>query len=292
MFPVLLSVGLFRLYSYGFFFILSWCVFSFLFWKGLRKEGISEEKIFDLTFAGTLTGGIFGRLFYVIFNWPFFKDSWLSIFALWVQPGLSIYGALAGGLATLIILGKKKNIRIAHIADAFVSAYAGALIVGSIGSLMDGTVIGLPTGLPWAVRYVGFPEPRHPVQIYEIILNILLLLIIITVNTQAKLRKWPYGISAIIFFFLYSVSMFAVEYMRDTTLWFYYFHINHWFLIALFLTSLVLYYLRGGGKEAVEPAFRKIQARIEEYFQNSKIFMQSTLNSIYEKAKKRIISKH
>ena len=88
--------------------VLSWCVFSFLFWRALRSDGIDEDKIFDLTFYSTIVAFVFSRIFFVALNWDLFADTGLRIFAIWVQPGLSLYGAFYRWTSvTLVFLSRR-----------------------------------------------------------------------------------------------------------------------------------------------------------------------------------------
>src|SRR5574340_1168436 len=106
MYPLLLSIGPVHIYSLSVFIITGWLVYSFLFWRALRESGIEEDKIFDLTFYSTLVGLVTARALFVFLNWNLFSETWLKIIALWVTPGLSLYGAFVGGLMTLVALSR------------------------------------------------------------------------------------------------------------------------------------------------------------------------------------------
>jgi phosphatidylglycerol:prolipoprotein diacylglycerol transferase len=258
MLPVLFSIGQFRVYSFSLFLLLSWFVFSFVFWRMLRSDGVDEDKIFDLTFYSTLVALVVSRLSFVLFHWELFSDTWLKIIAVWVQPGFSLYGAVLGGLVTLILLSRKEKVRLGNVLDAFAIAFPSALLLGLVGSLLDGTIVGKMASLPWAVRYAGIVGMRHPVQIYEAIACVSIIIVVTVLERRSMKEKWPYGVVGVWFFFLYSTLMFLLEFMKDSRVY-WALSANQWVLIALFAETLGAFYVRGGGREVLRPIPRKIK---------------------------------
>ena len=90
MFPILFTIGTVSLYSTSLMTVLAWLVFSFLFWRGLRAQGATEDHIFDLTFYATIVAFVAARAGYIVTHWDVFAGkSSLLMLALWVAPGLS-----------------------------------------------------------------------------------------------------------------------------------------------------------------------------------------------------------
>lgn len=262
MYPILFSIGSIHIFSFSIFLVLSWMVFSFVFWKTLRRNVSDEQQVFDLMFYSTLVSIVASRLTFVAFHWSLFADTPLKIFAFWVQPGLSFYGALFGCIVTLLFKMKQYKLRLAFISDALAFSLPSALLVGEIGSLLDGTVVGKVTNLPWAVRYVGQLGTRHPIQIYIMIVLAVIIGLLIILQKKAMKDKWPYGLMGIWFFLLYSMSMFALEFVSESGVYFSYLSANQWVLIAVFAQTLGAFYVRGGGREYVRPKFRAIQSSV------------------------------
>ena len=264
MYPLLIHIGSFHVYSFSIFLVLAWLVFSFLFWRALRGQGIDEENIFNLTFYGTLAACIFARVVFVLLNGNLFRESPLKIFAIWVQPGMSVYGALIGGLLVLVSLCRKYKVRVGHLLDAFASAFGGAFLVGTVGALLDGTYVGTQTNLPWTIRFVGHLGKRHPVEIYEIIAMIGILVFLAFLSRKSKEKKWPYGFLGLWFFATYSVSMFVLEFFKDTRVYFTQLRANQWILVALFAETIGAFYVRGGGREKIRPYINKLYAKFSK----------------------------
>lgn len=262
MYPVLLSIAGFHLSSFSIFFILAWCVFSFVFWKSLREEGVSEERIFDLSFAGTLAACVGSRAGFVAFHWSEFVGAPLKIMALWVTPGLSLLTAVTVGLGTMVYFGRRSKVRVGAILDAFGMGLPGALVVGAVGSLLDGTVIGRATNFAWAIRYVGFPEPRHPYQLYEMVILIGILAATGWLAARARQKRWALGSVGLGFFLLWAQALFGLEFFREGGVYWYSLTANQWAAIVLFSVAAAAWYVYAGGKYYIRGVLRSIYDRI------------------------------
>ena len=258
MYPILFSIGSFHLYSFSVFLIVAWCVFSFLFWKLLRSSAIPEERIFDLTFYTTIVSLITSRLVFVSLHFSLFEKNILRAVALWVQPGLSLYGALFGGVLTIVLLSRRYKVRVGHVLDSLALPLLGALMIGALGALLDGSEVGLVAKIPWAVRYVGHIGNRHPIGAYEIGIFALLTILLWFLQKRAQLRQWPYGLIGICFFLLFSLSMFGIEFFKDTTVLWKSLGANQWILLIFIAESLGALYVRGGGRALARTIARKI----------------------------------
>ncbi len=257
MYPILFSIGPIHIFSFSVFLVLSWLLFSFLFWRYLHTWGVSDESIFDLTFYQTIVALIGARGVFVLTHWNLFADAPLRIFALWIAPGLSLYGAFVGAIATVIYLGRSRGVRVGMLLDAIALLIAPVLFLGEIGSLLVGTEVVIMTDVSWAVRYAGHLGRRHPIQIYTMTLLVLLWVILLVLQKKAVQRKWPYGMVGIWFFLLFSPGMFLLELGKDGSVYWGALSVNQWILIGVFAEALGALYVRGGGREAIRPLVRR-----------------------------------
>ena len=232
MYPVLISIGPLHLSSFSVFLVLAWCVFSFVFWKSLRSQGVEDDRIFDLTFYSTLAALVGARAGLVAMNFHLFADTLLKIAAIWVQPGLSFYGGLVGAMVTLILMSRSAKVRLGYVLDAIAIALPAALIPGAIGTFLDGSTIGKAVKLPWAMRYVGHVGRRHPIQLYELVVFVVLVILVVLLQRAAQRRKWPYGLLGVVFFLLFSPVMFLLEFVRDGGVYFKFISANQWILVG------------------------------------------------------------
>lgn len=265
MFPILFSVGQIHLFSFSIFLIVSWLVFSFVFWKLLRAQAVEDERIFDLTFYATLAALAGARAGFVFLHRDFFVNDWLATAALWVVPGLSLYGAVIAGLATLVVLSRSYRVRLGHVLDSLAVAFPAALIVGKIGSLLDGAEVGLRASVPWAVSFAGHVARRHPVQFYEILFFAFILLIVWLLGKRGERDKWPYGLVGIWFVLLFGVGEFALEFLKESPVY-WGLRANQWVLVALFAEGLGAFYVRGGGREKIRPMVANLKRSLYAKF--------------------------
>jgi prolipoprotein diacylglyceryltransferase len=98
------------------------------------------------------------------------------------------------------------------------------------------------------MRFVGYPELRHPVQLYEIAILILISIAVMIMSKKAVRHRWQIGLVGSIFFLLLSIFMFFLEFFKESRLIFHGFTFNQWILLALFCESLGVIYVRGGGR--------------------------------------------
>lgn len=257
MYPILFSIGPFHVYSFSLLIVLSWCVFSFIFWQILRAEAVGEEHIFDLMFYASLDALIISRIGFIAVHWNLFSDNYLKLAALWVQPGLSLYGGLIGGILTLVILCRSYKVRLGYIADALGLSLPGAFMVGSIATLLDGSEIGTLANIRWAVRYVGHVGLRHPVGLYAFFIFMLISVVVWCIYYRAKRDKWSYGMVGIWFFLLWSVTAFGLEFFKENAVYWKSLSANQWILIGIASQSLGAFYVRGGGREALHPLIQR-----------------------------------
>jgi phosphatidylglycerol:prolipoprotein diacylglycerol transferase len=149
------------------------------FWTASRRaprEGISPEKISDLG-MWLLVGAIVGaRLLHVISYWrqEFAAKPWTEIFMV-QHGGLVFYGGFMGSSLATIIYSRVKKLPLWKLADVLAPSIPLGHAFGRFGCLMTGCCYGIPSTVPWAIR---FPEdhetkgvPVHPTQIYEALLN-------------------------------------------------------------------------------------------------------------------------
>lgn len=268
--PILFSIGPVSLFSLSLFIILAWVVFSFMFWRQLSDYGVQEAKVYDLMFYGTLIAFVCARAVYVVLNWSQFSENILKIITIWLVPGLSFYGGLIGAVIFMMIYAKTNKVRVSFILDALAVSLPAGMIMGNIGSFLDGTVVGKVTKLPWAVNYIGHTGYRHPVQLYNLVLLLLVYSAVILIRQKGDQKKWPYGISGIWFFFLSGITAFFIEFLTESGLYFIGLRVNQWVLIAIIGQALGSLYVFGGGRQLVVPKLRILKNSIKNLFKKGK----------------------
>ncbi|MCX8009468.1 MAG: prolipoprotein diacylglyceryl transferase [Patescibacteria group bacterium] len=246
MFPILLSIGPITIYTINVVYVFSWCVFSFVFWRYLRRHGVLEERIFDATFYGTLFGIIFARLGFVFLYPHLFTSSILLIGAVWVQPGLWIYAGVIGMFLGFFIYTKRTSMSLSHVFDAGVIALIWMFIALSFGFFLHGEGIGRLTELPWGIRFPGIDGSRHPVQIYEGIVFFILSMMSLVIMKKSFKKKWEPGLLGTLILTILTPLLFVLEFFKESPLYLYGITINQWLFVAVFAESFGFVCSKGG----------------------------------------------
>jgi len=178
-----------------------------------RKLERWQQHFENLNFALILGLIIGARLGYALFyNASYYLSNPLDIFAVW-QGGMSFHGAMLGTLAGGIIYCLRHNLNFWEGADLYVVTIPIGLGFGRIGNFINGELFGRVSDLPWAMVFPqGGPFPRHPSQIYESLLEGVLLFIILW---HLKEKKWAKGSMLAAFLFFYGIFRSLVELVRQ-----------------------------------------------------------------------------
>ncbi len=172
----LFHIGSLTIYSYGVFLAFGFIVAT-LFARDWYVQRYREpDIILDFVLAAVVGGIVGARLFYVIGHFSDFSKTPGKIFALNME-GLVFYGGLILGLAMALLVGYLKKVRFWDTMDLAGVCVPVALAVARVGCLLNGCCYGKPTGLPWGITYpasAGLVGARHPTQIYELILDLVL----------------------------------------------------------------------------------------------------------------------
>ena len=157
-----------------------------------------------------------GRLGYALFYQAgHFARQPLEILYVW-QGGMSFHGGMAGVAVAIFLLARARRRPVLALADLAACAAPIGLFFGRIANFINGELIGRPSDLPWAVL---FPQdaatPRHPSQLYEALLEGVLLFVLLNLLwRRTALRKRP-GALAGVFLAGYGALRFAVELVRE-----------------------------------------------------------------------------
>ena len=170
--------------------------------------------------TSVVIGGVIGaRLYYCLLNHQMYFQNPFEILAI-REGGLSIHGAILGGLVVLYFQAKRNNVETLKLCDIFSLGVPIAQAIGRWGNFFNSEAYGLPTDLPWKM-YVKQPyrpdeyfscEYFHPTFLYESILDIgMFLLLYFAIMPK---NKDNYGIISASYLLIYSVIRFFIEFIR------------------------------------------------------------------------------
>jgi len=219
--PELFEIGPITVHSYGFFLALAFIVGMIVSFWYLRRQFLDAYVVFELVLAAAVGGIVGARIFYVVGHWSEFSARWWEIFKFWNVEGLVFYGGFIGGVLAAVAVIRVRRLSIGVVLDSGGLAVPAALAVARVGCYLNGCCFGKSSDLPWAVTFplstqarMGMPRnPVHPTQIYEIILDLAILIILLAVCRKFRYR----GEIMLSFIMLYAVARFTLEFFRFHT---------------------------------------------------------------------------
>lgn len=173
---VALDLGPIQIYWYSIFIFLGILVACFVIYKEAKKRGIEEEFLVNLTFNTIILGIIGARLYYVLFNLPYYLNNPIEILEIW-NGGLAIHGGIIAGLLFIIYYCKKHEVNIWKMLDIIVVGLIIAQAIGRWGNFFNSEAYG-PITTEENLRSLGIPsfvingmyilgEYRQPTFFYE-----------------------------------------------------------------------------------------------------------------------------
>src|SRR5689334_3298543 len=213
--PVFLRIGPVQLRWYGLMYMLSFIIGYFLLRQNAkrRKLDLSNDDLYDLLFYLILGVMIGGRLGYVLlYDLHNYLLQPLSIFAIW-QGGMSFHGGFVGVVLAAIYITRKRGWDFWQIADLVAAAVPVGLGLGRIGNFINGELFGRPTNVSWAMVFPeGGAVPRHPSQLYEALLEGLVLFLVLRWLYRKNLYRGTVFWGLVAF---YGLFRFLVEFVRE-----------------------------------------------------------------------------
>ncbi len=171
-------------------------------------------------------------MYYLTHPWQIFNPYVDGVYA--GISGMSYHGAFLGFIIASYLFCRKNKVSFWFITDIAVLGISAAYVFGRIGNFFNQELVGRATDVPWGI-YVG-NVLRHPSQLYEAILEGLLVFAILV---YIRKRKSFDGQLALMYGILYSITRIIAEFFRqpDSQLGFIY---SNWLTMGILQSSLIL----------------------------------------------------
>ena len=233
--PILVQVGPLAVHWYGIGYIVG---ILFAWWYAKRlvtntrlwPDGVLPMKPIDLddfivwAAVGVVLGG---RTGYVLFyDLKRYIDHPFDILAIW-QGGMSFHGGLLGVILAMTLFSIKRGIRTWTLFDVVAAGVPVGLGLVRIANFVNAELWGRVTDMSWGVVFcnerlqqtvagcVAGLEPRHPSQLYEALLEGLVLFLVLRFLTHSRLKlKTPRFVGGA-FICGYGLSRIFVEFFRE-----------------------------------------------------------------------------
>ncbi len=182
----------------------------------LTPAFMKPEDADDFLTWATLGVILGGRLGYILFyKFGFYLENPVYMLYVW-QGGMSFHGGFLGVLVAGIIFTRKRKIDPLRFADAVACAAPVGLFFGRIANFINAELVGRPTDVPWAMVFPNAgPFARHPSQLYEAMLEGVILFVIVNWVWRREAFRNRLGATTGVFITGYAVARSIVELFRQ-----------------------------------------------------------------------------
>lgn len=237
--PIIFSIGPVSLHWYGLMYLVG---FVFAMWLAVRRaskldSGWTKDEVENLLYASFLGVFVGGRVGYMVFyNLPLFLDNPSYLFKVW-DGGMSFHGGLMGVILVMAWFAHRTQRTFFQVSDFIAPLIPFGLGGGRLGNFINGELWGrVTTDTPWAMLFPGSRNediaiatatvdatllpllnqygvlPRHPSQLYELLLEGVVLFIILNLFIR---KPRPMGAVSGLFLLSYGTFRIIVETFRQ-----------------------------------------------------------------------------
>jgi len=170
---------------------------------------LTETQVDDMVTwiaLGVILGGRVGSVLF--YNFSDFIGDPMMLLRIW-EGGMSFHGGFLGVLLAMWLYGRRIGVGFWSLTDFIAPLVTIGLGAGRIGNFINGELWGKVTDVPWAVVVNG--TPRHASQLYEALLEGLVLFLILWLYAS---KERPRMAVSGLFLIFYGVFRFSVEFVR------------------------------------------------------------------------------
>ena len=189
-------------------------------WRATKK-GYKSDLIIDFILFAIPIGIVCARLYYVVFEWEYYAQDLIKIFAI-REGGLAIYGGVLGGIVTAVCFCKYHQFSLLKLLDLVMPSLVLGQAIGRWGNFTNQEAFGkliLDPNLqffPYGVYIERLEEWHQATFFYESMWNLAGLLLILFVVSKG--RRFD-GENTWFYFLWYGIGRFWIEGLRSDSLY-------------------------------------------------------------------------
>ena len=228
--PEIFNLGGISIRYYGLLFAVAFILGYKVEEKMFKSEGLPMawlDKLWLYVAIATIVGARLGHC--IFYDWAYYSQHPLEMilpvrfspeFKFTGYQGLASHGAAIGIIAGLWYYSRKVSKKsIFWILDRAVIPIALAGFFIRTGNLMNSEIVGLPTNMPWGLRFMNSdlpnPElPRHPAQLYEAICYLFSFFVLMYLYWRTNVKK-KMGFIFGAFLILIFSARFIIEFVKE-----------------------------------------------------------------------------
>ena len=148
----------------------------------LPPVAANRQQLDDFVTWATLGIILGGRLGYVLFyRAGYYLSHPAEILAVW-QGGMSFHGGALGVIVATILFCRQQKLDLLRFGDRIAAVVPIGLCFGRLANFINSELWGRVSDVPWAMVFpTGGPEPRHPSQLYQALLEGLVLFVVLQI---------------------------------------------------------------------------------------------------------------
>ena len=253
--PVMFTIFGINIHWYSVLILIGIIIGIILLEREAKRFKYPKDLIFNICFWAIIMGIIGARIYYVIFNFSYYSNNLLEIFAIW-NGGLAIHGGIIAGVITVIFFAKKYHLNFLKLLDMAAPSLILAQAIGRWGNFFNGEAHGIATTYTelknlWVPEFVidgmniggVYYLPTFYFESLWCLLGFIILIII------RRMKYIKVGATTSIYLMWYSLGRFFIEAWRIESLMIGGFKVAQIISVILFITGLVyLIYLSRKGK--------------------------------------------
>ena len=220
--PIAFELGPISVHWYGIIIAAGILLGYFIAQESVKRIGFDKDILIDIIFWSAIFGFIAARIYFVIFQWPYYAQHPIEIPMIW-YGGIAIHGGLIGGFITCIFVCKQKNINPFQIGDVIAPSLILGQGIGRWGNFMNHEAHGGPVSKSF-LENIHIPDfiinnmyidgqYYQPTFLYESIWDILGFVILISLRKHLRI-----GDTFALYLIWYSIGRFFVEGLRTDSL--------------------------------------------------------------------------
>jgi phosphatidylglycerol:prolipoprotein diacylglycerol transferase len=213
--PVAFTVFGKDIYWYGILITLGFVLgVVYALWRA-KKDGLDDDKVFDVIFYTLPFAIICARLYYVIFELPDYH-SFMDVISIW-KGGVAIYGGIIGAVLFGTLFCRLKKVPIFQMLDVISIPFMIGQCIGRWGNFVNREAHGGLTDLPWRMEIMegGRMVAVHPTFFYESFWNFIGILLLHRYYPKKKFNGEVFLMYAV----WYGAGRFVIEGMRTDSLY-------------------------------------------------------------------------
>lgn len=225
--PILLDLGIIKIYWYSIMLLIAFLVGGTIAIKEAGKWKINEDFMINYFFFLIPISLIGARLYFVLFNLSYYKENISEVFRVW-EGGMAIHGGIIFGLIWTYIYSKKYAVNTKRLLDIGAVSLVLGQAIGRWGNFFNQEAFGPAVD---ASTLEGYKIPKfiidqmfingeyhHPTFLYESLACIIIFIILLLIRKFSKYLK--VGQLASYYLVGYGIIRFMIESLRTDSLMF------------------------------------------------------------------------